>query len=102
MAASKLRLVVGFEWEEANIEHIAQHNVTPDEAEEVFFDTENVLDEDIKHSIVENRFIIIGKTKKGRLLYQIFTKRGNKIRVISARDINKKEVQLYEKKTRRS
>lgn len=101
MAVSKLR-VVSFEWDEANIEHIAIHNVTPNEAEDIFFDTNNVLDEDIKHSIVENRFIIIGKTKEGRLLYQIFTKRGNKIRVISARDINKKEVELYEKKTRRS
>ena len=102
MAVSKLKSVVGFEWDDANIEHIAQHNVIPSEAEEIFFDRDNVLDEDIKHSIAENRFILIGKTKKGRLLYQIFTKRGNKIRVISSRDINKKEVKLYEKKTRRS
>lgn len=101
MAVSKLK-VVGFEWDDANIEHIAQHNVLPSEAEDLFFDTNNVLDKDIEHSISEDRFIIIGKTKEERLLYQIFTKRGNKIRVISARDINKKEVQLYEKKTRRS
>ncbi|OGH20018.1 MAG: hypothetical protein A3D74_01345 [Candidatus Levybacteria bacterium RIFCSPHIGHO2_02_FULL_37_13] len=100
MAVSKLKNVVGFEWDDANTEHIARHNVTPAEAEEIFFDTKNVLNEDIKHSIVENRFITIGKTKEGRLLYQVFTKRGNKIRVISARDINKKEVKLYEKKTR--
>ncbi len=102
MAVSKLKSVFSFEWDEANIEHIARHNVAPPEAEDVFFDRKNVLDEDLEHSIVENRFIIIGKTKKGRLLYQIFTKRGNMIRVISSRDINKKEVQLYEKKTRRS
>lgn len=102
MAVSKLKGVVGFEWDKANIEHIAQHNVMPTEAEDLFFDTNNVLDEDTKHSIAENRFIIIGKTKEGRLLYQVFTKRGNKIRVISARDINRKEVQLYEKETRRS
>lgn len=102
MAASKLRNVAGFEWDEANVEHIARHNVSPAEAEEIFFDTKNVLDEDIEHSIAENRFIIIGKTKGKRLLYQIFTKRGNKIRVISSRDINKKEVELYEKTTHRS
>ena len=102
MAVSKLKNIVGFEWDDANTEHIAQHNVTPSEAEDVFFDTNNVLDEDVEHSIIEERFIIIGKTKKERLLYQIFTKRGNKIRVISSRDINKKEVKLYEKKTRRS
>jgi len=62
----------------------------------------NVLDEDIVHSIIENRFLIIGKTEKGRLLYQIFTRRGDKIRVISSRDINKKEVHLYEKKVSRT
>ena len=72
--------------------------MTPNEAEEVFSDEDNVLDEDIEHSIVEDRFLIIGKTDKGRLLYQIFTRRGDKIRVISSRDINKKEVHLYEKK----
>ncbi|MDP2638115.1 MAG: BrnT family toxin [Candidatus Levybacteria bacterium] len=102
MAVSRLKGVVGFEWDDANIEHIARHNVSPAEAEEVFFDINNVQDEDVRHSIAEDRFIIIGKIKEGRLLYQIFTKRRNKIRVISSRDINKKEVQLYEKKTRRS
>ncbi len=102
MAVSKLRSIVDFDWDDANVEHIARHNVTPAEAEDVFFDIDNVLDEDIEHSIAENRFIIIGKTRKKRLLYQIFTKRGNKIRVISSRNINKKEVELYEKKTHRS
>lgn len=94
--------VVGFEWDEANIAHIARHNVAPEEAEQVFFDANNALDEDIKHSTMEKRFVIIGKTEKGRLLYQVFTRRGNKIRVISARDINKKEVNLFEKATRRT
>ena len=93
-----LRGVIGFDWNEANIKHIAEHDVTPEEAEEVFSDEDNVLDEDIEHSIVEKRFLIIGKTEKARLLYQIFTKWGDKIRVISSRDINKKEVHLYEKK----
>lgn len=88
--------VSGFEWDDANIAHIARHNVGPEEAEQVFFDTDNALDEDIKHSTVEKRFIIIGKTEKGRLLYQVFTRRGDKIRVISSRDINKRELALYE------
>ena len=88
-----------FEWDQVNIEHIAQRYVKPEEAEQVFFDVNHVLGEDIKHSATEKRLLIIGKTKKGRLLYQIFTVRGDKIRVISSRDINKKEVELYEKKT---
>lgn len=89
--------VTEFDWNEANIEHIARHNVQPQEAEEVFFDEEHVLTEDVKHSVGEKRFVIIGKTKKERMLYQVFTKRKKKIRIISSRDINKKEVRLYEK-----
>lgn len=91
-----------FEWDGANISHIARHNVLPEEAEQIFFDPDNVLDEDIEHSTIEKRFLIIGETKDKRLLYQIFTIRGNKIRVISSRDLNKKEVALYEKETDRS
>ena len=102
MSGDVLKGVVGFDWNEANIQHIAEHDVTPSEAEEIFSDEENVLDEDIAHSIIEHRFLIIGKTEKGRLLYQIFTRRGDKIRVISSRDINKKEVHLYEKKVSRT
>lgn len=102
MVIPKLGDVIGFEWDEANISHIARHKVLPKEAEEVFFDPDNILDEDIKHSTVEKRFLIIGKTRKGRLLYQIFTIRGDKMRIISSRDLNKKEVVLYEKETSRS
>ncbi len=94
--------VTGFEWDSANVKHIANHNVLPWEAEEVFSDKENALREDVEHSAVEKRFIIIGKTQEGRLLYQVFTRRGDRIRVISSRDINKKEVKLYEKETRRT
>lgn len=97
MVIDALKGVTGFEWDEANIAHIARHDVTPDEAEEVFSDSENVLDEDVEHSRAEQRFLIIGKTEQGRLLYQVFTRRGDKIRVISSRDINRKEVALYEK-----
>ena len=90
--------IVDFDWDDANKLHIADHGVEPDEAEEVFSDVNNVLDNDIKHSAGEKRFIIIGKTEKGRLLYQIFTIRLDKIRVISSRDVTKKkEVILYEK-----
>ncbi|MBI2268110.1 MAG: BrnT family toxin [Candidatus Blackburnbacteria bacterium] len=98
MATFSLRGIVGFEWDKGNISHIAKHNVAPRESEDVFFDKNNVLDEDLKHSVGEQRFLIIGKTKRGRILYQIFTVRGGKIRVVSSRDINKKEVSLYEKK----
>lgn len=90
--------VSDFGWDKANIVHIARHKVTVEEAEEVFSDAEQVLIDDVKHSTVkEKRFIIIGKAESGRVLYQVFTLRIRKIRVISSRDINKKEVKLYEK-----
>ncbi|OGE28320.1 hypothetical protein A2867_04900 [Candidatus Daviesbacteria bacterium RIFCSPHIGHO2_01_FULL_40_11] len=99
MAIAKIGKIVRFEWDEANVVHIARHNIIPEEAEEVFFDGNNVQNEDVEHSLVEERFLIIGQTKSKRLLYQIFTVRGNKIRIVSSRDINKKEVGLYEKET---
>ena len=99
MGIPALKGVTGFEWDIGNLTHVAQHNVSPDEAEEVFSDRNNVWKEDVGHSTAsETRFLIIGKTEKGRLLYQIFTRRGDKIRVISSRDAHKqKEVALYEK-----
>ncbi|MEK7521922.1 MAG: BrnT family toxin [Patescibacteria group bacterium] len=99
MAFPRLVKIVGFDWDEGNTSHIAKHNVLPKEAEDVFFDKNNVLEDDPKHSEIEQRYLVVGKTKGERLLYQVFTIRDNKIRVISSRDINKKEASLYEKKT---
>lgn len=95
MNVAKLSKINGFEWDKANVEHIAKHKVIPEEAEDVFFDERRVVVEDLAHSTIEKRFLIIGKTKEGRILYQIFTLRGNRIRVISSRDINKREIALY-------
>ena len=75
-----------------------KHNVAIDEVEETFFDTNKVIYNDVFHSQKEDRYILIGKTKSGRLLYTVFVFRDQKIRTISSRDINKKEVSLYEKK----
>ncbi|MFV1917421.1 MAG: CopG family antitoxin [Patescibacteria group bacterium] len=72
---------------------------------EAFLDEDKVILKDVLHSKDEERFILLGKTSKGRLLYVVFTMRGEnkeKVRIISARDINKKEVSLYEKKHKRS
>ena len=68
--------------------------------EGVFFDKHRFIFKDEVHSQNEERLRILGKTKRGRLLFVVFTKRGARIRIISARDINKKEVDLYEKKAK--
>lgn len=90
------KTVFEFEWGKGNIGKNAKHSVRDNEAEEVFLDDKKKTFKDKLHSDGEERFRVIGKTKKGRLLFVAFTKRKNKIRIISARDINKKEVYLYE------
>jgi uncharacterized DUF497 family protein len=86
-----------FEWDKGNIGKNKKRKVGDSEAEEVFFDRNKIVFKDALHSGKELRFILIGKTKKGRLLYLVFTKRKSKIRIVSARDINRKEVNIYEK-----
>lgn len=94
-----LKELLEFEWDKGNTTKNLKHQVGDREAEEPFFDNDKIIYKDIFHSQKEKRFILIGKTKIKRLLYMVFTKRKNKIRIISARDVNRKEVKIYEKKT---
>lgn len=88
--------VEGFEWDEWNIEkNWERHKVTHIECEEVFFNEPLIVTKDEPHSTVEVRYFVLGRTDKGRLLFIVFTIRGKKIRVISARDMNKKERRIY-------
>lgn len=89
--------VVEFEWDEGNSGKNQKHEVSDQEAEEPFFSERKFIFKDILHSGNEERFRLIGKTKKGRLLLVVFTYRKKKVRIISARDTNKKEEILYEK-----
>ncbi|HHT9124794.1 MAG TPA: BrnT family toxin [Candidatus Brocadiia bacterium] len=91
-----LSRVEGFEWNKGNIEkNWGKHKVSFIECEEVFFNKPIVVKEDEPHSKAEARYYVLGKTDEGRLLFVVFTIRGNKIRVISARDTNRKERRLY-------
>lgn len=91
--------VFEFEWDKGNINKNSKHNVEDKEAEDVFFDENKVVYKDKLHSKVEDRFIVLGKTEGRRLLYVVFTNRGRRIRIISARDTDKKEVKIYEEST---
>jgi len=87
-----------FEWDKGNKDkNFVKHKVTDEECEEVFFDPKKKIVNDIFHSDREDRHIIIGKTKFDRYLFLVFTTREDKIRIISARDLNRKERSLYEK-----
>ena len=86
-----------FEWDKGNIEKNRKHDVGDKESEEAFLDENKVIFKDLLHSGVEERFILIGKTKKKRVLYAVFTMRKSRVRIISCRDINKSERSLYDK-----
>ncbi|MBI2099751.1 MAG: BrnT family toxin [Candidatus Vogelbacteria bacterium] len=87
-----------FEWDQGNQgKHFKAHGVSDEECEEVFFDSRKRLAQDILHSGHEARYLLIGMTKKARLLFIAFTVRNSKIRIISGRDLNKKERKLYGK-----
>ncbi|MFH1540633.1 MAG: BrnT family toxin [Elusimicrobiota bacterium] len=79
-----------------------KHKVQFPEAEEVFFDINLIIHSDPTHSIVEERFVALGKTKTSRSLFVVFMERSGKIRIISARDMNKKERGIYYGQTKES
>ena len=91
--------ITSFDWDEGNARKNEKHGVSMAEAEQVFFNCPFLALEDIKHSRRELRFHALGKTDIGRLLHITFTLRGagEKIRVISARDMHRKERAIYEK-----
>lgn len=94
-----LKEISGFEWDKGNKgKNLIKHKIIDEECEEVFFDQNKKILTDIIHSGTEERHILIGKTKKQRLIFLVFTIRKNKIRIISARDLNNKEYKLYEEK----
>jgi uncharacterized protein len=90
-----LNQLAGFEWDKGNIDKsFKKHGVTPNESEEVFLDKDILLFEDVKYSKQEERFGAIGRITKGDILFLAFTVRKNKIRIISVRQANKKEINI--------
>ena len=93
--------IEGFDWDAGNARKNERHGVTQAEAEQVFFDPLLLVAADATHSTAEPRFHALGTTASGRALHVTFTLRfqGTKIRVISARDMSRKEKMFYEQKT---
>jgi len=86
----------GFQWDKGNSEkNWENHKVTRSECEQVFFNIPLIVSDDKKHSDKEKRWFLLGQTDSARFLFVIFTIRKNLIRVISARDMNKKERDVY-------
>ena len=94
-----LAKITNFDWDEGNARKNEKHGVSTAEAEQVFFNAPLLVLEGRKHRVLEARFHTLGKTDKTRLLHITFALRcvGEKIRVISARDMHRKERVIYEK-----
>ena len=96
-----LNKITSFDWDNGNSRKNDKHGVSSAEAEQVFFNDPLLLVEDTKHSHAEQRYHALGKTDEGRTLHITFTLRqaGERIRVISARDMHKKERAIYDQTT---
>lgn len=90
---------IEFDWDQWNLQkNEKKHGVSCLEAESAFFDPKYFLAKDLKHSkATEERFLLYGKTSENRVLMVGFTRRGNKVRIITARAASRNERKLYEK-----
>lgn len=102
MSKPILSSCVGFDWDEGNAnKNLVTHQVLDGECEEVFFNTPLIVADDKKHSDIEKRYYVLGRTDQNRFLFVAFTIRNNLIRVISARDMNNRETRKYYEKIKR-
>ena len=91
-----LEKCVGFDWDEGNEgKNWEKHKVSDAECEEIFFNDPLIASKDPDHSQAEPRYFALGRTDAGRHLFVAFTIRRDLIRVISARDMTKKELRSY-------
>jgi len=92
-----LKNIEGFDWDNGNINKNEQkHEVSKLECEEIFFNQPMLIFPDKNHSQKEDRYYALGRNSRNRKLFVVFTVRNNKIRIISARDMSKKEKKIYE------
>ncbi len=93
----QLSKCTGFEWDQGNLlKNREGHGVTGSECEQIFFNNPLIVAPDIKHSEKEDRYYALGQTDTGRLLFVVFMIRKNLVRIISARDMSRKERKVYE------
>ncbi len=86
----------GFEWDKDNQDkNWLKHRVHFRECEEIFSRLPLLVSVSAGRSAREIRFQALGKTAQDRLLFLVFTVRNNKLRVISARDMSRKERKIY-------
>jgi len=86
-----------FEWDpgKAAANH-RKHGVSFDEAATAFADPFGIVVDDPRHSADETRVVLLGHSESSRVLAVMFTERGDRIRLISARKATRREHRHYE------
>ena len=84
---------LAFDWDAANRAHIASHEVSPEEAEQVI--ENDPLDIDAETVEGEDRIASIGRTNQGRFLVVVTTLRGPRLRVVTAFPAPKSLIDIY-------
>ena len=86
-----------FEWDADKAEsNRKKHRVTFEEASTVFGDPLSLLMPDPDHSAEEQRYVLLGVSKQGRLLVVAYAERAQRTRLISARPATRMELRRYE------
>lgn len=91
-----------FDWDEGNLTKPQKHDISREQAESIFFYQAKKIYFDHKHSQIEKRYLVIGNANNNRICFLVVTERRGKIRILSARYMHQKEVQLYEKGSSRT
>lgn len=88
---------LAFEWDSRKARsNIAKHGVGFEEATTVFGDPSSLTIPDPAHSLMEERYVTMGRAFTGKLLVVVHTDRGDNIRIISARRASRGERKFYE------
>lgn len=96
MGAADWAKCSGFQWDDANFDKSwSKHRASPFECEQIFFNRPLIVAPDKAHSGKEARSYALGQTDSGRRLFVAFTIRKCLIRVISARDMTRREIEEY-------
>jgi len=94
--------MIEFEWDTDKAKlNLRKHGVAFKEAASVFKDSLSITIDDPDHSEEEERFIIIGLSDAGRLLIVAHTNRGDRTRIINARELTRSEREAYEEEIKR-
>ena len=84
---------IEFDWDEANVGHVARHNVLPEAAEQVILN--DPVDLGLEIVTGEERYLNLGVTAQGRILLVVTTWRENRVRVVTAFEPIKRLIQFY-------